>query len=75
MTPFEQLILMTIVRARRDLVSPVAPTVAIYARLPMHVPVRSLRYYLKRMEDSGWLVRPKGPKSGWSIRPRPRLSA
>lgn len=67
MSPFDELLLKTLDRARRDQAGSTASTRAIAARLPMAVPERSLRYYLGKLERYGAIHRPLGPKSGWAL--------
>lgn len=32
---------------------------------------RTIRLYLKMAEERGFVWRPKGPKSGWAVKPKP----
>lgn len=67
MSPFEMVLLKTIETARRDQVRVTASTVAIMARLPVSVPDRTLRHYLRVLENRNYVYRPLGPKSGWAV--------
>lgn len=67
MSPFEFLLIKTLEQTRRDLAGSTVPTLAVMARLPVRVPDRTLRYYLRTMECRGLVHRPRGPKSGWAV--------
>jgi len=69
MSPFELILLQTIETARRDRVHATASTVAIISRLPVSVPERTLRHYLRVLENRNYVYRPLGPKSGWAVTP------
>jgi len=66
MEPFDELLMQTIKRAARDRAGRTATTVSIFARLPVVIPERTLRYRLRRLEQRGLLKRPVGLHSGYA---------
>jgi hypothetical protein len=69
MSPFEQLLIDTL----RDLQPPIerqtrkccVSSVTLSSRLP--ATERNIRHYLKRLEESGRVYRPKGRFGGWRV--------
>lgn len=62
LSPFDVMLLREICQVQRDLQRP-APSRVLADRLA--VPSRTMRYYLRRLEQRGFLSRPNGRRSGY----------
>jgi len=69
LTPFDVHVLRTICQLQRDLHGPVGSK--LLAEL-LNVPDRTMRYYLRRMEQQYLVSRPRGRNSGYQAA-RPRI--
>lgn len=69
LSPFDVRLLRTICQLQRDLQRPVPSRLLSEM---MAVPDRTMRYYLRRMEQQYLLTRPRGPNSGYQAA-RPRI--